>query len=215
MSLRGRVTSSQWTLVAVALAVLFAVLLLFSKGGAESDAGRSAESSFAADPTAQLPTRTAVDYGDEMTLDEAIRDSKIPLVLPAAEEANSDNLVGVFAGPGQTFSFVFPIATETTEGIRNPEVVVIESPWEYEAEASDHYEADLERNPAEGKELCTVRELDAICIDARSKSDEEQANAAYVGLRVGDLEVQVTGGDSLDVAQRVAESIVENSATAG
>lgn len=175
-------------------------------GSSESDAPAAQ----LADASPKSFARLVASYGEETTLARAEDGSELPLVLPSVEEANDKNLVGVFSGPGESYSFVFPIANESSKDLRTPEVVIIESPWDYGLSASEYYEGDLKRNPFEGKELCSVGGLEAVCINARSESDYERANAAYVGFRLGDLEVQVTAGDNLDLAKQVAESIVAN-----
>lgn len=55
--------------------------------------------------------------------------------------------------------------------------------------------------------LCVVGGAPALCVEARSPSDSNQDNAAYVEFRLNGLDVEISGGDDLEKLVDIGESL--------
>jgi hypothetical protein len=69
---------------------------------------------------------------------------------------------------------------------------------------------DVDEAPVEGKSLVSVAGLTALVVEAHSPDDVDQANPAFMRFVLGDVEVQVSGGESLDDLIRIATTIIDD-----
>jgi hypothetical protein len=194
---------------ACAVVALFAIAVF--QGDEETTSAPAEQTATRSSPPSSAEAFITPEF-PEMSLATAVQKSPFDVRMPDTPAANRSNLRTVFAQPGNAILLEFPAPTESSSDLRQPNLAVYEAPWDY-GDPLAFYESDVKESPMEGETVCSVGDLPALCVTPRSPSDEEQANPAFVRVKIGDLEVQVAGGDDLDAAIAVAESLAKPEAT--
>lgn len=160
-------------------------------------------------PRIGVPTFTpSTAEGSPTTLAEAERKVKHELLVPNVPEANEENLLGIEVQGATDVEMSFPPPTDSTSDLYQDHLSVWELPWQG-GDPVAQFKEDIERAPAVGKELCAVNDAPALCVMARSPSSKGAPNPAFVKFVSGDLEIQLLGGDDLEVLLGIAASIQE------
>lgn len=148
---------------------------------------------------------------DEWTTDlaTAVKRAAFTLVVPDSRWTNNRTLVKVSVPPDGNAAFLdyaAPADQSTGPEVRQPYLEVYESPWAY-GDPAKAFLANVDRAPAEGKTVCKVAGLPALCVEPNSPSDLTGENPAYVQLVIDGIEVEVSGGNDLDVIRSIAASL--------
>lgn len=143
-----------------------------------------------------------------MSLSEAIKEAKFMVRLPDTTSANAENLSDVFLEPGGSLFLEYPAAPADVGETRQPNIEVFEAVW-VAGDPLTQYEADSRYSPVVGKSLCKVASFDALCVEPNSPTDFEKMNAAYVSFVVDNVEIEVSGGSSLDRVLSIANSVAK------
>lgn len=171
--------------------------------------GIGAWSWFRAGPAEPVPAASVeTSYPDEwrMTLAEARNSAAFPLVVPSHPAANEQNLTAVYVHPGgTTVAMQFP--APKSSNVRQDYIEVFLLPWEG-GNPAERFAQDIAQDPVIGKSLLSVEGVPAEGTLANSPSDIEQANPAYLRLVHKGLEIQISGGDSLDLLLKIAQTMV-------
>lgn len=121
----------------------------------------------------------------------------------AASPANREGIYLLADGVEQTF----PPPTESSATVAQPYISITEIPWtDRDGSPAEAVKEDLEADPDVGKSICGVAGEVGICVEARSPSDANGANAAYVRFVHDGVQYELSGGDSLKVLLDVANS---------
>jgi hypothetical protein len=147
-------------------------------------------------------------YPDEwkVSLSEAKKLAAFPVVVPDHPAANEEDLTAVYVHPGgSTVAMQFPAPKESD--VRQQYLEVFLVPWDG-GDPADHFAEDIDKDPVIGKSILSVDGVPAEGTLANSPSDGDQANPAYLRFVYEGLEIQISGGDSLDLLIEVAETVV-------
>ena len=79
-------------------------------------------------------------------------------------------------------------------------------PWEG-GDPLSNYKDDIALDPSPAKFMCEAQGVPALCVNAHSPDDATGENAAFIRFVVDDIEVQVTGGESIDELLHIASTI--------
>jgi hypothetical protein len=135
----------------------------------------------------------------------AQRDAQYTLFVPDDPAANLENMTGVFDDrSGTTLTLEFPPPNETSNDLVQPYVSIYEdsSPGNWATPKED-----ISGSPDVGKSLCEIQGQPAVCVEARSPSDSTRSNAAYIRTVIDHTTVELSGGDDLDILQRIGNTM--------
>lgn len=185
---------------AVVISVVLVLLFAFSERPSRDPVVVGGMPGLARDPKDAFPANWKVSLGvAEQVL-------KFGLLMPKAEAANKDNLVGIFlAPPADGVNLTFP-APNPGAAVRQPWINIGESLWTG-GDPLTVFKQDLVDSPAVGKELCYIDDTVAECVIPQSPSDALGNNAANVRVVLGDVEVKISGGDDLLLLRDIASSL--------
>jgi hypothetical protein len=143
-----------------------------------------------------------------VSLQQAEQDGGFNVLVPNTELANSDKMTGVYEGDGAGITLRFPAADPSSD-VRQPDITIWEAPWT-EGDPLAAYKNDLAADPDPNKSICSVGDLPALCVEAKSPNDATQENPAFVRVVIDKIEVELSGGgsvqDLLDIAGSLAPS---------
>ncbi len=164
--------------------------------------------------TASLPVPggEAIPYPEEWrtSLSDVQARADFLVIVPNDSAAGPDNVVSVYLWPdGTAVALQFPPPASPQSPIRQEYIEVWESPWPGGDPLAD-YERDLAEAPSESKALYDIAGVVALGVEAHSPSDMEGANPVFLRFVIDGIEVQVSGGEDLDLLIRIAETIVRS-----
>jgi hypothetical protein len=196
---------------AIALAMAAAALLASAAGvwlvlgGADSATTRPNPPAPSPQPGLAGDPMVAHNGLDRTTLAAAERDAKFTLLVPDDPAANLDSMTGVFDDQtGTTLTLEFPPPDETSSDLSQPYISIYEdnSPGNWATPKED-----ISAEPDAGKTLCEIQGQPAVCVEARSPSDSTRSNAAYIRTVIDHTTVELSGGDNLEVLQRIGNTM--------
>lgn len=147
-------------------------------------------------------------YPDEWksTLPEAKAQAAFALLVPNHPAANEGNISAVYVHPGgTTVAMQFPAPTKSD--VRQEYLEVFLLPWAG-GNPEVRFAEDIDQAPVIGKSMYAIDGVTAEGTLAHSPDDIDQANPAYLRFVYKGLEVQISGGDSLDLLIEIAQTIV-------
>lgn len=165
-------------------------------------------------PSASLPAPGGGTdlYPEEWrtNLSSAQAQADFSLIVPNDPTAGPGNVVSVYLWPdGSAVALQFPPPASPQSPIRQEYIEVWESPWRDGDPLAD-YERDMAEAPDKSKALYDIAGVPALGVEAHSPSDIEGANPAFLRFVVDGIEVEVSGGEDLDLLIRIAETIVKS-----
>jgi hypothetical protein len=167
--------------------------------------------------TTQAPPRGAPlgalgpeHIGPSTSLSQAEQAMPFRVLVPNTSDANSQNLTGTYVDSGQAIEMDFPQPTVASADLLQPSISVWEAPWT-EGDPLSALKTDVQtasQYGIVGLTMCQVKSLPAVCVEPRaSVRGVEEENAAFVRFIVGNVEVHVYGGDSVQRLVDIAESL--------
>lgn len=146
--------------------------------------------------------------GWRTSISEVERNAAFAVMLPRHPLANRQNVTDVFMDPdGKTVALDFPTPVPPSQGqLRQPFLEIFETPWIGGDPAAD-FAQDVASDPVVGKRLYEVNGEAALGVDAHSPSDQEQANPAFLKFVHQGIEIQLSGGESVQRLVEIAESM--------
>ncbi len=148
---------------------------------------------------------------DRTTLAAAQRGFQGTPLVPDDPAANAENMTGIFGGRfGTALTLEFPPPNDTSGDLRQPFISIYEdsSPGNWATP-----EEDVSKTPEVGKSLCEIQGHQAVCVEPRSPGDSTQSNAAYIRTVIDHTTVELSGGDDLELLQRIGNTIAPAAAT--
>jgi hypothetical protein len=143
------------------------------------------------------------------SLDDAVDAVRFDPILPDDAAANPHNVEATFVFPGgEAIALDFALSADPKRYVRQGYLEVWESPWDL-GDPRAFFKEDLEASAIEGAYLVDLSGHTALAVPANSPSDDSRSNAAFVRLEVRGLDVQVSGGDDLELILRIADSIAD------
>lgn len=140
------------------------------------------------------------------TLADAKDKAAFALLVPDHPAANESNITAVYIRPGgSTVAMQFPAPTKSD--VRQEYLEVFLLPWAG-GNPEDHFAKDIEQAPVIGKSMYTIGGVIAEGTLAHSPDDIDQANPAYLRFVYEGLEVQISGGENLDLLIEIAQTMV-------
>ncbi|MGH2752743.1 MAG: hypothetical protein ACRDK3_18020 [Actinomycetota bacterium] len=168
-------------------------------------------------PSAVDNDPTSYDYPDDWTstLGEARALAPFPILLPEHPDANPDNLQKVFvrtaADPGGTSVFLmFPVPEVPKGWVRQAYIELDIYRFKGEGDPSAYYQSTVEELQKAGytDSYSEIHGHPVITKHAHVPTDVDQANPAYLSTVVGDIELQIVGGENLDRLVAIAEDLI-------
>ncbi len=157
------------------------------------------------------PFHPGYSQATRISLSTAQESTSFRLILPATQFANEANLTGVYELGGGAVALDFPPATSLSQpDVRQEFIEVYEAAWEG-GDPVAFLQADNAASPDPYKSITNIDGVPALVVLARSPNDDDQANPAFVRFVVDGTEVQISGGDDLDLLEQIASSIIEAS----
>lgn len=129
------------------------------------------------------------------------------LLFPDHPDASVENMKAAYQVPDKpaAVSFEFP-SDAPKRPLRFDGIWVAQLPWEG-GDPFSNYKDDIALDPSPAKFLCEARGVPALCVNAHSPDDATGENAAFVRFVVDNIEVQLTGGESVDELIRIANTL--------
>lgn len=137
-------------------------------------------------------------------INEAMLGAVFPVWLPIHPLAPQESIVAACTD-GVSVTFVFPDPRPSQAPLRPAGLVLWESPWEG-GDPAEVWQAAIEAYPDdEGKKIYSVKGVPALGDAARD--DETGQDAAYLSLVLEDVEIHLTGGESVEDLIAIAEAL--------
>jgi hypothetical protein len=149
-------------------------------------------------------------YPDEWstTLEDARARVQFEILLPDHPFANESNITAVYVySDDAAVAIQFPSPSEPSAPLRQEYLEVWESAWT-SGDPLENFEEDLRESPAEGKSILDLGGVPALGVTARSSSDVDRANPAFLRFEIDGTDVQISGGESLDVLIEIGRSLI-------
>lgn len=143
------------------------------------------------------------DYG------EASKAASFRLLMPHTPATGADRVTDAWVFPSGAVALDFPSPGTPEQRIRQNYIEVYEAPWPADIDPLKEYQADLADDPSPAKSLTSVDGVPVLTVEAHSPHDFEGANPAFLRFVVDGTEIQVSGGEDLDVLLKIAQSIIE------
>jgi hypothetical protein len=141
------------------------------------------------------------------SLDAATAQAKFRVILPNHELANSSNIAAAYVWPdGNAVALQFPAPSPDSQ-VRQPYREVWESPWTGGDPLKD-FQKSLAAAPAVGQTITSIGGIPALSVTARSPTDSEEANPAFLRFVLGGVEIQISGGENLTDLIQIAQSMI-------
>jgi hypothetical protein len=156
---------------------------------------------FAAEPDVD-PADTGVPSVSTATADAEV---SFALLVPNTPGISRQELKGTYV-MGDAAQMDFPPLGKPADDVRQPEITVWEAQWS-DGDPLAAYKQDLANDPDPNKSICSVGDLPALCVEAKSPNDVTQENPAFVRVVIDKLEVESSGGASVQDLREVAGSL--------
>jgi len=136
------------------------------------------------------------------------------LIVPDHPVANAGNVSGSFVLPGEAIALDFPPPEKSTQYVRQEYIEVYEATWVEDMTPQEALEFDIKNAPSPEKELIDISGTPALTVEARSTKDDERANPAFLKFVFNGVEVQISGGEDLQLLIEIAKSMMAQAAVA-
>jgi hypothetical protein len=172
---------------------------------------RSTSGPMALVPSQDVTNPDAPSYPKSMALSSvsaASQAASFNLIVPETTQTSSSQLIGVYLLPGRSVALDYAPAKQPSSFVRQDYIEVYESSWETtDGAPAKAYDAMVvgDNNPAES--VTTVAGLPALIVKPHSPADVQQANPAFLRMVIGGVEIQVSGGDDLNLITDIAQSM--------
>lgn len=204
--------------------IVGAVLLLAATATACADSKVESPSGSAAsptpvetlEPTFDPPLEDAIDEGPlserlpeewRVTVEDALAEAAFKVILPNHPSASRDNVETVYLTPGRTLVLMqFPRPEAPDEPVRREHLEVAEEVWQYSSEPKKVWEESIENAPLPAKSLYAIDGVVALGVQAHSSKDA--TSSAFLQFGLNGLDVQISGGESLDLLIEIARSMI-------
>jgi hypothetical protein len=138
-------------------------------------------------------------------LDQAIRRSTFPAWFPSHQLASRENLAGVCPEGGVTIAFLFRSARPPDDPLWFDGISIWEGRWGG-GDPLTVYKENMAAFPEDtGKRIHTVRGVPAQSDAAHDSMAGD--DAAYLELVLGDVSIQLSGGESVEDLMAIAETL--------
>lgn len=129
------------------------------------------------------------------------------LLLPNDPAANKDNVKLTYLFPNDSaVALVFPPPSSPESYIRQEYIEVYETQW-FGGDPVEEFTASVEATAASADAIVEIDGVSVLTVTPRSPADDERANPALVRFVLNGIEIQVSGGESLDTVIAIARSI--------
>lgn len=227
MNSSKRMSSKTQTATKLLIALLVVTTLVTAYSWASNSSDRSGVGSRRLSPDERFPS---LDDGDPETpvyptgwktsLAEARKGVTFPVILPDEPEANDENLVELFRRPGGQESsavfMIFPSPESPDSYIRQEFIEVDIEKWDG-GDPRIEYQEFVVKAKAEGyvDEFKKIEGVPSIVVIAHSPADIERANPAFIRFVTSGVEIQISGGESLERLERIAASLIDRYRASG
>jgi hypothetical protein len=144
----------------------------------------------------------------KMPVKDAIARAAFTAIIPNHPDASVSNATAAYLSPdGQVLVIQFPEPAPPIAPIRIEGIEIYETAWTG-GDPLENYNTDLTADPAVGKQLYTINGVTALGVSAHSSSDATGENAAFLTFALKGVEVQVAGGESIDLLIEIAGSMI-------
>jgi hypothetical protein len=147
------------------------------------------------------------------TLDVAGTQATFTPRLPDTTLANAGNMVAAYMWPqGEAVAFDFPAPiTSSRSPVRQEYVEVYEDIWTG-GDPLAAFKSNIAADPINGADIYYLGDsgsVPALGVTARSASDTEEANPAFLRFVVDGINVEISGGESLQDLIDIANSMLK------
>jgi hypothetical protein len=151
------------------------------------------------------------------SIDEAAALVAFPIVVPDLGPITTDTLTDTWVYPNGAVALDYRAPVAKPESfVRQEYIEVFQAPWLSEKSPLEVYAGDLEADPDRAKSLVEISGVSALIVEAHSKNDLELANPAFVRFAVNGIEIQLSGGEDLELLLALADTMIKQAnASAG
>lgn len=193
------------------LACLAVALTACASGGGSLGAAPSDEPNPSVTIFAPSPSPYPSDW--RTTLDEAIAKVSFSVKVPDSILADRDDVDAVFLYPdAQAVVMQFPLESPPKEPINSDHIEIWQGVWTL-GDPLTVFEDDLHAYQIEGEMVFEIAGLPALGIEAHSATIPARDNAAFLRFVVDGIDVQISGGESLDDLILIADSMLGDVST--
>ncbi len=149
-------------------------------------------------------------YPDEwkVTLREATQRAEFDVKVPDHPYASRRTLQDVYLKPSRlTVILTFPLPRPPEAPLRQDHLEIFEEPWESGDPLAD-YEKSIEFAPVTGKRIHWIDGVPALGLEAHAPEDETGENPALLRFVIDGVEVQISGGESVEDLIAIARTII-------
>jgi hypothetical protein len=144
----------------------------------------------------------------QMPLSQVETLAAFPVLVPSAQTANQANVTAVYLWPNRmAVALDFPAPAVPDYPTRQNYIEVYESLWGGSDPLSD-FQADMAQNPVQGKAIYDLGGIPALGVAAHSTGDANGSNPAFLRFVFRGVEIQVSGGESLETLIGIAKTII-------
>jgi hypothetical protein len=141
--------------------------------------------------------------------DDVLAGAGFEPVMPTHAFANADLITDAYLWPGgDAIAVRFPAPPATTGGsVRQPFIELFEAPWAG-GDPGSAWERDVASSSIDGAAVVEIEGVPTLVVPPFSPTDIERANPALLRFVLDDVDVQLSGGDSLDVLVEIAHTMI-------
>lgn len=193
--------------------LLFVCLSVALSGCANGRGSPDAASSDEPSPSVTIFAPSPSPYPSDWrtTLDEALAKASFSVKVPDSVLANRGNIDGVFLYPeAQAVVMQFPLGSPPKGPINSDHIEVWQGAWTL-GDPLTVFQDDLHAYQIEGESVFEIAGLPVLGIEAHSATIPARDNAAFLRLVIDGVDVQISGGESLDDLILIADSMLGDS----
>lgn len=201
---RNRRPNMKWARACV-IGVACATILGLTGCSPANEADESGESA-SRQATGTLAQNEFCPESIRVGLDEAaMLESIFPLWFPSHPLASVKTLVGVCPEPGASpWVFLFRSPRPPDAPLRFDGIIMSEQPWAY-GDPLTKYQEDMAAEEDSGRRIHTVLGVPALSDAAHD--DEKGTDPAWLELALGDVDISLWGGESVEDLIAIAETL--------
>lgn len=173
--------------------------------GASIEPGRGQRLQFGTEP--EHPTYP--ESAEVANISAAQSQVSFDIIVPETDWTTSERLIGVFVLPGGAVALDYR-GPEPETYLRQEYIEVYEAPWDPTVDPAQAYEEMINADPHPDVSLISVDGLPALAVNAHAEADDDQANPAFLRVVVGSVELQISGGESIDRLAEIASAMIRS-----
>jgi hypothetical protein len=179
-----------------------------------------------ADPSNQGPARNQdvlsrgsgtpekAGYAEDWRVDSltaAAESATFDIIEPSEGPLSEQTVQGVYVYPGGVAVAIdYAPPKEPERYVRQEYIEIYQTAWTHGQKPIDAYAADIQASADPNKSLTEIGGVPVVMVAPHSKADIEEANPAFVKFVVDGVEIQISGGEDVDLLLSMASAMIES-----